>query len=112
MARRLASSHLVIGRAGASTVSELAVAGKPSILIPLKIAMDDHQTFNARLLSDVGAALVLKENVLTVETMANALQGVLTDGPGLTRMALAAQSVARPDAAERLGDLVERTAKA
>jgi UDP-N-acetylglucosamine--N-acetylmuramyl-(pentapeptide) pyrophosphoryl-undecaprenol N-acetylglucosamine transferase len=111
MAGRLAAAHLVIGRAGASTVSELAVAGKPSILIPLKIAMDDHQTFNARLLSDVGAALVLKEDDLTVDAMADALRGVLADGSGLSRMAQAAHSVARPDAAERLGDLVERTAK-
>jgi UDP-N-acetylglucosamine--N-acetylmuramyl-(pentapeptide) pyrophosphoryl-undecaprenol N-acetylglucosamine transferase len=70
MAGRLGAAHLVIGRAGASTVSEVAVAGKPSILVPLKIAMDDHQRFNARLLSDVGAAEVASEDVLTVDVMA------------------------------------------
>jgi len=110
MAGRLAKAHLVIGRAGASTVSELAVAGKPSILIPLKIAMDDHQTFNAKLLSDVGAALVLAEDDLTVDVMAKALEALLSDPAALNRMAKAAHGVALPDAAERLADLVEQTA--
>jgi UDP-N-acetylglucosamine--N-acetylmuramyl-(pentapeptide) pyrophosphoryl-undecaprenol N-acetylglucosamine transferase len=110
MAGRLARAHLVIGRAGASTVSELAVAGKPSILIPLKIAMDDHQTFNAKLLSDVGAAFVLAEDDLTVDVMAEALRGLLSDPATLSRMAKAAHGVALPDAAERLADLVEHTA--
>ncbi len=110
MAGRLATAHLVIGRAGASTVSELAVAAKPSILIPLKIAMDDHQTFNAKLLTDVGAALVLAEDDLTVEAMAKALGDLLGDPAALSRMARAAHGVALPDAAERLADLVEQTA--
>jgi UDP-N-acetylglucosamine--N-acetylmuramyl-(pentapeptide) pyrophosphoryl-undecaprenol N-acetylglucosamine transferase len=110
MAGRLAKAHLVIGRAGASTVSELAVAGKPSILIPLKIAMDDHQTFNAKLLSDVGAALVLAEDDLSLDVMAKALEALLSDPAALNRMAKAAEGVALPDAAERLADLVEQTA--
>jgi UDP-N-acetylglucosamine--N-acetylmuramyl-(pentapeptide) pyrophosphoryl-undecaprenol N-acetylglucosamine transferase len=110
MAGRLAKAHLVIGRAGASTVSELAVAGKPSILIPLKIAMDDHQTFNAKLLSDVGAALVLAEDDLTVDVMPKALEDLLSDPTALSRMAKAAHGVALADAAERLADLVEQTA--
>ena len=58
MAQRLAAAHLVIGRAGASTVCEIAVAGRPSILVPLKIALDDDQGQNARLLADAGAAEV------------------------------------------------------
>jgi UDP-N-acetylglucosamine transferase subunit ALG13 len=65
MASRLEKAHLVIGRAGASTVCELAVAGKPSVLIPLKIAADDHQTHNAKLLADAGAAEVIREDKFT-----------------------------------------------
>lgn len=111
MAERLGAADLVIGRAGASTVSEIAVAGKPSILVPLKIAMDDHQRFNAKLLSDVGAAEVAAEDVLTLEVMQNALEKLLTSPARLARMAAAAHSVAVPDAAERLADLVEQTAR-
>jgi UDP-N-acetylglucosamine--N-acetylmuramyl-(pentapeptide) pyrophosphoryl-undecaprenol N-acetylglucosamine transferase len=111
MAGRLGAAHLVVGRAGASTVSEIAVAGKPSILIPLKIAMDDHQRFNARLLSDVGAAEVALEDMLTLEVMTKALATLLASPERLTRMAAAARSVAKPDAAEELADLVERTAR-
>jgi UDP-N-acetylglucosamine--N-acetylmuramyl-(pentapeptide) pyrophosphoryl-undecaprenol N-acetylglucosamine transferase len=112
MAGRLSAAHLVIGRSGASTVCELAVAGRPSILVPLKIALDDDQGQNARLLADVGAAEVAHEDVLTVEVMANAIAILLGDPARLSRMAAAARSVARPDAAERLADVVEATARA
>ena len=71
------SAHLVIGRAGASTCSELAVAALPSVLIPLKIAMDDHQTLNARALSEAGAAKVIAEDDLTVESLTAALTAIL-----------------------------------
>ncbi len=108
MASRLAVADLVIGRAGASTVSELAAAGLPSVLIPLKIAMDDHQTFNARLLTDAGAAVVIGEDDVTVETLANCLQSLLSDPERLKVMSKAAKSVAMPDAASTLADLVER----
>jgi UDP-N-acetylglucosamine--N-acetylmuramyl-(pentapeptide) pyrophosphoryl-undecaprenol N-acetylglucosamine transferase len=110
MATRLGEAHLVIGRAGASTVCELAVAGRPSILVPLKIAADDHQNFNARLLSDVGAAAVALEEELTVESLAGALNALLKDPERLSRMSQAARKVAQPDAAEKLADLVEKTA--
>ena len=110
MAGRLSAAHLVVGRAGASTVCELAVAGKPSLLVPLKIAADDHQRFNARLLADAGAAAVALEDELTVDSLAGALNAMLKDPAMLTRMAAGARSVARPDAAEKLADLVERTA--
>lgn len=112
MASRLEKAHLVIGRAGASTVCELAVAGKPSVLIPLKIAADDHQTHNAKLLSDAGAAEVIREEAFTAELLGETLQRLLTDLNGLRRRSEAARSVAAPDAAERLADLVERTARA
>ena len=108
MATRLGQAHLVIGRAGASTCCELAVAGKPGILVPLKIALDDDQGQNARLLADAGAAEVISEDELTTERLADVLLRLLGDPAGLARMAAAARSVAVPDAAERLADVVER----
>ncbi len=110
MAQRLATTHLVIGRAGASTVCELAVAGLPSVLAPLAIAMDDHQTFNARLLVDAGAAEAIPEKEFTPDRLAEVLNRLLTDPHELARRSAAARSVARPDAAERLADLVEGAA--
>lgn len=107
MADRLSRAHLVIGRAGASTCSELAVAALPSVLIPLKIAMDDHQTLNARALSDADAARVIAEDDLTVDSLTAALSDILSDPTKLTAMSAAARSVAIPDAAQRLADLVE-----
>lgn len=112
MAARLGEAHLVIGRAGASTCCELAVAGKPAILVPLKIALDDDQGQNARLLADAGAAMVMSEDELTPESLAEALQRLLGRPADLARMAEAARSVAVPDAAEKLADLVEQTARA
>lgn len=110
MADRLSKAHLVIGRAGASTCSELAVAALPSVLIPLKIAMDDHQTLNARALSEAGAAKVIAEDDLTVQRLTAALEEMLSDSSGLAAMSAAARSVAIPDAAQRLADLVEAAA--
>ncbi len=110
MAGRLARSHLVIGRAGASTVCELATAGRPSILAPLAIAMDDHQRFNAKLLADVGAAEVIPEKQLTPERLAAAILSFTGDAERLAAAAEAAKSVAQPDAAVRLADLVEGAA--
>jgi len=111
MAGRLGAAHLMIGRAGASTCCEIAVAGVPSVLIPLKIAMDDHQTFNARLLTDAGAAVVIDEDSLTVDSLANTLQSLLSDPDKLAAMSAAARSVAQPDAAAKLADLVEQVAR-
>jgi UDP-N-acetylglucosamine--N-acetylmuramyl-(pentapeptide) pyrophosphoryl-undecaprenol N-acetylglucosamine transferase len=100
----------MIGRAGASTVCEIAVAGRPSILVPLKIALDDDQGQNARLLAEAGAAEVLREDVLTVDSLAALLQSLIGDPERLAKMAAAARAVAKPDAADRLADVVERTA--
>jgi UDP-N-acetylglucosamine--N-acetylmuramyl-(pentapeptide) pyrophosphoryl-undecaprenol N-acetylglucosamine transferase len=107
MAQRLSQAHLVIGRAGASTCAELAVAALPSVLIPLKIATDDHQTLNAKALTDVGAAVVIREDDVTVETLTAAIEPLLADPAKLAAMSAAARSVAIPDAAKRLADLVE-----
>ncbi len=110
MAARLSSVHLVIGRAGASTCSELAVAALPSVLIPLKIAMDDHQRFNARGLVEAGGALMILEDDATVETLTAGLAPVLSDPARLSAMSAGSRSVALPDAAARLADMVEAAA--
>ena len=110
MAGKLETAHLVIGRAGASTVCELAVAGMPSVLIPLAIAADDHQRYNAKLLADVGGAEILNEREANVDTLSAAIAGMLHDPEKLAQRSAAARSVAKPDAAERLADLVEQVA--
>jgi UDP-N-acetylglucosamine--N-acetylmuramyl-(pentapeptide) pyrophosphoryl-undecaprenol N-acetylglucosamine transferase len=110
MAQRWAWSHLVISRAGASTVGEIAIAGRPAILVPLQIALDDDQGQNARLLLEAGAAVVVREPELSAEGLAGLLAELLGDPDRLARMAAAARGVARPDAAERLADLVEQIA--
>lgn len=111
MAQRLSQAHLVIGRAGASTCSELAAAALPSLLIPLKIAMDDHQRFNALSLSQAGGAEVMLEDEVTVEAMTRALDALLSDPARLAAMSAGARSAALPDAASRLADLVETAAR-
>jgi len=110
MAARLSAAHLVIGRAGASTCSELAVAALPSLLIPLKIAMDDHQRFNAASLAEAGGAEVMLEDAVTVEAMTGALSGILSDPARLTAMSAGARSAALPDATSDLADMVEAAA--
>ncbi|HEX8662126.1 MAG TPA: undecaprenyldiphospho-muramoylpentapeptide beta-N-acetylglucosaminyltransferase [Brevundimonas sp.] len=107
MAQRLSAAHLVIGRAGASTCSELAVAAVPSLLIPLKIAMDDHQRFNALSLAEAGGAVVLLEDDVTVQALTAALLPLLSDPARLSAMSTGARSAALPDATRALADMVE-----
>lgn len=104
---RMAKAHLVVARAGASTVTELSTIGRPSILVPLAIAMDDHQTGNARALADVGAALVVPEKTFTKDSLKETLAALLADPARLAAMALAARGRVRPGAAAALADLVE-----
>ena len=111
MADRLSRAHLVVGRAGASTCAELAVAALPSVLIPLKIATDDHQRLNARALVDAGAAEMILEDDLTVEAVTTTLTTVLSDPDRLAAMSAAARTAAIPDAVQRLANLVESTAR-
>ena len=111
MAQRLSAAHLVVGRAGASTCSELAVAALPSILIPLKIAMDDHQRFNAASLADAGGAEVMLEDEVTVERLTAALAAILGDPARLEAMSGGARATALPDATKSLADMVEAAAR-
>jgi UDP-N-acetylglucosamine--N-acetylmuramyl-(pentapeptide) pyrophosphoryl-undecaprenol N-acetylglucosamine transferase len=107
VAERLAGAHLVIARAGASTVAELAVAGRPAILVPLPSAIDDHQSANARSLADAGGAWVVSQARFTPEALAGQLTQLLQCGPALADAAAKARGLARADAAARLADLVE-----
>ncbi len=111
MAQRLSAAHLVIGRAGASTCSELAAAGLPSLLIPLKIAMDDHQRFNAASLADAGGAEVLLEDEVTAGGLIQALEAILGDPARLEAMSRGARASALPDATQALADMVEAAAQ-
>jgi UDP-N-acetylglucosamine--N-acetylmuramyl-(pentapeptide) pyrophosphoryl-undecaprenol N-acetylglucosamine transferase len=96
-------ADLVICRAGALTVSELAAAGLGAILVPYPHAVDDHQTHNARFLVEVGAALLLPQHGMTAEGLAATLKTLSEDRPGLLRMAEAARAVAQPDAVGLVG---------
>ncbi len=103
-------ADLVISRAGASSVSEIAVCGKASILVPLPTSAHDHQRLNARKLADAGAAIVMEESGLTGETVARALLDLRDDPGRVAAMGRAASALARPDAAARIVDLVEEMA--
>jgi len=107
---RLAAAHLVVARAGASTLAEIAAIGRPAILVPLPSAMDDHQSANAAALAGAGGAIVRPEPGLTADSLAGEIAALLTDPARAGRMAAAARAAARPDAARRLADLVERVA--
>ena len=107
---RMAAAHLVISRAGASTVTELAAIGRPSILVPLAIAMDDHQSGNARTLKDKNAAVILPEKAFNEDELAAPLEALLSDPARLEAMAGAAYGAVKSGAAARLADLVEEIA--
>ena len=106
---RMAAAHLVLCRSGASTVSELAVMGRPAILVPYPHALE-HQADNARALAGSGGAWLMRESELTVELLARRLADLMDWPEELARAAGAAKAHGRPDAAERLADLVERVA--
>ncbi len=102
----LGAAHLVIARAGAGTVSELAVAGRPALLSPYRFATDDHQTANAEVLAADGGAVLLPEDRFTAEELAARLESLARRPDVLARMAERVGAVGRPDAVERLADLV------
>jgi UDP-N-acetylglucosamine--N-acetylmuramyl-(pentapeptide) pyrophosphoryl-undecaprenol N-acetylglucosamine transferase len=109
--QRIATAHLVIGRAGASTVSELAVIGRPSVLVPFPHALDADQAANAAALAAAGGAIVLPQTEFTPERLAGMLRDALNLPVKLADMAKAARAVGIPDAADRLADLVLETAQ-
>jgi UDP-N-acetylglucosamine--N-acetylmuramyl-(pentapeptide) pyrophosphoryl-undecaprenol N-acetylglucosamine transferase len=105
---RLAWSHLVIARAGASTIAELTAAGRPAILIPLPTATDNHQVSNAREMAKAGGArMILQKNFSPIE-LAKQMQKLGLEPEALARAADRAKAVGRPDATKHLADLVER----
>jgi UDP-N-acetylglucosamine--N-acetylmuramyl-(pentapeptide) pyrophosphoryl-undecaprenol N-acetylglucosamine transferase len=112
IATRLAMAHIVIARAGASTVAELACAARPAILVPLPHAIDDHQTANARSLASTGAAWLMPQPAFTADALARHLAAVLSNPPVLARAAAAAAKEAHPEAARRLADLVQSLMRA
>ncbi|GAN68181.1 undecaprenyldiphospho-muramoylpentapeptide beta-N-acetylglucosaminyltransferase [Acetobacter orleanensis] len=103
----LQSAHLVIGRAGGSSVAEITTAGRPSILVPLPIAASDEQTENADAITTAGAGWMIRQPDFTAVALADRLNDLLTAPEELARAAAAAASLARPDAATRLADIVE-----
>lgn len=107
---RMAQAQLVISRAGASTLADLTVIGRPAILVPFAAAMNDHQTANARPLEHAGAAVILNEGELTPERLAMHIGEILSDPDRAGSMAEAALALGRPDAASQLADLAERIA--
>ena len=110
MPHRIAGSHLVLSRAGASTIAELTAIGRPSILAPYPQAMNDHQTHNARALVEAGAAEILPDAEMSAERLTAVLTELLSDPERLIRMAAAARTLGRPNAASDLADLAERIA--
>lgn len=110
MGQRLGATHLMIARAGASSVTELQVAGRPSILVPFAAAADDHQTANAEGLTSVGAADLFTEEEFTAGALAACLERRLADPHGLAVRAAAARASAKPEAAKTLADLAEGVA--
>jgi UDP-N-acetylglucosamine--N-acetylmuramyl-(pentapeptide) pyrophosphoryl-undecaprenol N-acetylglucosamine transferase len=104
---RLAKTHLVIARAGASTIAELTISGRPSLLIPLPHAIDDHQRANADALARAGAALRLDQATTSPQILARAIETLAAEPARLAAMAKAAAAMARPNAASDLADLVQ-----
>lgn len=104
---RLSRAHIVLARAGASTVAELSIVGRPAILVPLPHAIDDHQSANAAALARAGAAWIVPQQYLTVAELASRI-AVLASGPELlASAAVAARKLAQAGAARRLADLVD-----
>ena len=107
---RIGDAHLVIARAGASTIAELTAAGRPAILVPLPIATDDHQTVNAREMAKAGGARMIIQSEFSPATLAAQVEMIASDPQALANAAGRALSVGRPHATRDLANLVERIA--
>lgn len=102
----LRETHLLIARSGASTVAEVSVAGRPSLLVPYPHATDNHQAANAKVLADAGGCWHMPQSAASPDALAHLLIAVLADPQAMTETAVAASSFAIPDAAGRLADVV------
>ncbi|WP_377189990.1 UDP-N-acetylglucosamine--N-acetylmuramyl-(pentapeptide) pyrophosphoryl-undecaprenol N-acetylglucosamine transferase [Ruegeria meonggei] len=109
--RRMSDAQLVISRSGASSVADISVIGRPSILVPFAAAAGDHQTANARGLVQAGGSVMIPENLLDVSALTEQITAVLTNPEAAQKMAHAALSTGAPDATERLVALVEQLAQ-
>jgi UDP-N-acetylglucosamine--N-acetylmuramyl-(pentapeptide) pyrophosphoryl-undecaprenol N-acetylglucosamine transferase len=107
---RIAQSHLVVSRSGASTVAELAAIGRPAILVPLPHALDQDQLANARVLEQAGGAIRIDQAVFTPEKLADEIAGIAVEPDRLAAMAQRARAAGALDAADRLAELVVRVA--
>jgi UDP-N-acetylglucosamine--N-acetylmuramyl-(pentapeptide) pyrophosphoryl-undecaprenol N-acetylglucosamine transferase len=105
------AADVVICRAGATTLAELAASATPAILVPLPTATDDHQRKNAEVVEKAGGAIVIDERNVSGDSLAGLLKELMTDRNRLARMSSAARTLARPDAAERIADRVEQLSK-
>lgn len=111
MGGAFAAVDIVICRAGAATCAELALCGKPAMLVPLPSAMRDHQRLNARFFADAGAALCLEQSTLTPDIIADKIAAIIADPAIIAGLKKAMAQFSSADAAERLADLVERSVK-
>jgi UDP-N-acetylglucosamine--N-acetylmuramyl-(pentapeptide) pyrophosphoryl-undecaprenol N-acetylglucosamine transferase len=107
IAAAYAWADLVLCRCGALTIAELCVMGRPAILVPLPHAIDDHQTANARALSDCGGGILLRQSDMSADAVCTLLEAVIAEPQRLSRMAAAASAAAIPDAAARVSDYCE-----
>ncbi len=105
-----ARADLVLCRSGASTVAEIAAAGKPAVFVPFPLAADDHQRRNAEALESAGASVVLEETKLDEVWIVDTISALLEDPARLRRMSDAARTMAHPDAAKDIADLVAKVA--
>lgn len=110
MPSQMGEAHLVIARAGGSTIAELTAAGRPAILVPLPGAIDDHQTANAREMTNAGGARTIAQPDFTPQALATQVDAIASDPQALANAAGRALSVGRPHATRDLADLVERIA--
>jgi UDP-N-acetylglucosamine--N-acetylmuramyl-(pentapeptide) pyrophosphoryl-undecaprenol N-acetylglucosamine transferase len=107
---RMSEAQLVISRAGASSVADISVIGRPSILVPFAAATADHQSANARGLVSAGGAILMSESAFNVESLTQQLELVFSNPDGATQMARAALGCGKPDATEQLVAMVEHLA--
>ena len=106
MATEMRQAHLVICRAGASSVAELAAAGRPALLVPYPNAMDDHQTANAKVIHDIGGGWLTPEVEMSAGTLAGKIAALTADPAKLTIAATNVLQLAKPEAAHELAELV------